>query len=121
MMPRILIRSADPIRTELVRATLAGLEVEVRVASSEELFRRLTEQLVYDLVIVLDAAPFLSGRALFRRVRPRPLRRPEIYVISWQQSEQLVVGLLESGVDQYMTFPLNPVRLRAKVITSLMR
>lgn len=120
-MQRILILSLDPIRTELVRATLSGLDVELRVATSKEAFRRLTEQLVYDLVIVLDAAPFFSGRALFRRVRPRPLRRPKIYVISWQQAEQTVVGLLESGVDQYMTFPLNPVRLRAKVIGDLMR
>lgn len=35
-----------------------------------------------------------------------------VYVVSWLQSEQAVLSLLECGVDQYMAFPLSLQRLR---------
>ena len=39
--------------------------------------------------------------------------------IAWHQSDETVLSLIECGVDQYMTFPLNPARLRSKIIRSL--
>lgn len=120
-MARILILSSDVVRTELVRAVLMGLQAEVRVAEDLAAFYRLTEQLVYDVVLVVGVWPFCCGAEVLRRVRPRPLRRPEVYLLSWHQAEQTVLGMLECGVDQYMTFPLNPGRLRAKVIGVLER
>lgn len=119
--PRILILSDDPIRAEVVRAALTGIGAEIVVASGGEALRRMTERAVYALVILLDTRYLFSGEPLFRRIRPRPLRRPELFVLSWQLAEQTVLGMLECGVDQYMTFPLNLVRLRAKVIGALMR
>ena len=47
-------------------------------------------------------------------VRPAGLRRPLFYVVSWLQSEQAVLSLLECGVDQYMAFPLSLQRLRGQ-------
>ena len=41
------------------------------------------------------------------------------YVVSWQQSEQTVLSLLECGVNQYLTFPVSLQRLRAKVAGDL--
>ena len=74
-----------------------------------------------DLVIVLHVAPFLCGRDVVRGVRPAGLRRPLFYVVSWLQSEQAVLSLLECGVDQYMAFPLSLQRLRGKVSNDLNR
>lgn len=120
-MARILIYSTDRLLAEVVRVALQGLGAEIRSAESCERFERLTSRMVFDLVLVVGVAPFWSGRELFRRVRPRPLRRPEIYVLAWHQADETVLALLESGVDQYMTFPLNLARLRGKVITALER
>jgi DNA-binding response OmpR family regulator len=36
-------------------------------------------------------------------------------VVSWQQAENVVLSLLECGVDQYFTFPICMGRLRNKV------
>ena len=72
-----------------------------------------------DLVIILAIKPFIDGSELIKRIRTNDKRNPPIYVIAWQQSEQIVLSLLECGVDQYMTFPLNPARLRSKIIRSL--
>lgn len=118
-MARILIYSTDVLMAELVRSALYGLGAEIRLAIDRQTFERLAARMVFDLVLVLEAAPFWSGRELFRRIRPRPLRRPEIYVVARHQRDETVLGLLECGVDQYMTFPLNLARLRGKVIRAL--
>ncbi len=67
-----------------------------------------------DLVIILAVKPFIDGSELIRRIRLNDKRKPPIYVIAWQQSEQIVLSLLECGVDQYMTFPICMSRLRGK-------
>ena len=76
---------------------------------------------MYKRQIVLHVAPFLCGRDVVRGVRPAGLRRPLFYVVSWLQSEQAVLSLLECGVDQYMAFPLSLQRLRGKVSNDLNR
>lgn len=120
-VPRILIFSSDDLLAELVCTSLAGLEVEIRLVSDLKSFERLTARQLFDLVIALEVWPFCCGAEVLRRLRPERLRRPAVYVVSWQQSEQTVLGLLECGVDQYMTFPLNLMRLRGKVIGALNR
>lgn len=118
---RILVFGSDVVLTELVVTALSGLGAEVRVAADWSAFERLTSRMVFDLVLLLEVGPVASGRNLFRRVRPHPLRRPEIYVVAHHQGSETVLAMLESGVDQYLTFPLNLSRLRGKVIAALAR
>lgn len=106
---------------DVVRLSLSGLRAEVRSASDAAEMERMCRRILFDVVIVLHVAPFLCGRDVVREVRPVGLRRPLFYVVSWQQSEQTVLSLLECGVDQYMTFPLSLQRLRAKVANDLNR
>ena len=120
-LPRILILSQDDLLAEVVQASLEGIDAEIRRAEDLAAFERLTGRQVFDLVIALHVWPFCCGAEILQRLRPERLPRPAIYVVSWQQSEQTVLGLLEYGVDQYMTFPLNPMRLRGKVIGALYR
>lgn len=118
---RILIFGSDVVLTELVVVALSGLGAELRVAANWPDFERLTARTVFDVVVVLEVAPVRSGRNFFRRIRPRPLRRPEIYVVAWHQAADTVLAMLECGVDQYLSFPLNLSRLRGKVIAALSR
>lgn len=120
-MHRILIVSDEGFLCDLVRLSLWGMHTEVRCASGEDEMRRLCRRVLFDLVIVLQTTPMLNGRDVLRELRPDGLRRPLLYVIAWQQTEQTVLGMLESGVDQYMTFPLSLQRLRAKVANELQR
>ena len=66
-----------------------------------------------DIVIILDIKPFINGEELTSKLRLKR-GKPLIYVVAWQQSEQMVLSLLECGVDQYMTFPICMSRLRGK-------
>ncbi|MBQ5622655.1 MAG: response regulator transcription factor, partial [Alistipes sp.] len=61
--------------------------------------------------------PLINGSDLIRQLKAKVTHQPQIYVISWQLSEQVVLGLLEMGVDQYMTFPISIERLKSKIIT----
>ena len=118
-MPRILIASDDEFARELVRLALAGVDAEVLCAGCGAELERLCARVLFDMVIVLRTAPFFCGRELIGRLRPEGLRRPVVYVLSWQQCEQTVLALLECGVDQYLTFPVSLQRLRAKVVSDL--
>ncbi len=116
MKPRILLLSDHDLRAELVRASLIGLDVELHEAADAWQFERLTARMSYELVILLGVGRLLGGAGWIERLRPQGLHRPQLFVVAWQASEQMVLSLLEGGVDQYMTFPINPIRLRAKVI-----
>ena len=120
-MHRILIVSDDTFLRDLVRLSLAGLGAEVRCVTDASGMRTLCRRMLFDLVIVLHVGVFLGGDDPVRRLRPVGLRRPAVYVLSWQQSEQTVLSLLEAGVDQYMTFPVSLQRLRRKVADELNR
>ncbi len=120
-MHRILIVSDEEFLRNLVRLSLADMQVEVRCAAGTAEMQRICRRVLFDLVIVLQATPFLCGRDVVRELRPQGLRRPLLYVVSWQQAEQTVLSLLECGVDQYLTFPLSLQRLRAKVANELNR
>ncbi|MDE5708774.1 MAG: DNA-binding response regulator [Alistipes sp.] len=118
-MQRVLIASDDEFARELIRLALSGVEAEVRCCGCGAEVERLCGRVLFDLVIVLRTAPFFCGRGLIGRLRPDRLRRPVVYVVSWQQSEQTVLSLLECGVDQYLTFPVSLQRLRSKVVNEL--
>lgn len=106
---------------QLVGYTFADLPVEVHYVATVDEMEQQCRCMPFDLVVVLRTSPFLCGPDLVRRVRPEGMRRPEVYVVSWLQTEQTVLSLLECGVDQYMTFPVNLGRLRSKVTATLNR
>ena len=67
------------------------------------------------MVIILGVRPFINGQEIVSHIRMRGSRHPVIYVIAWQQAEQIVLSLLECGVDQYLTLPISISRLQSKV------
>lgn len=118
-MSRILIVSPEPFLRQLIRFSLAELDAEVYSVEGVEAFERLTRRLAFDVVIFLQTTPFLTGGEWLSRLRPTTLRPPIIYVIAWQQSEEVVLSLLEQGVTQYLSFPISLPRLRVKVARQL--
>lgn len=120
-MRRILIVSNEDFLPRLVGLALADLGAQIYYVCGGDDMERLCRRVLFDLILVLEVAPFLAGRNLVERVRPEGLRRPLVYVVTWQQAEQTVLSLLECGVDQYMTFPVSLARLRGKVLDELNR
>ncbi len=120
-MRRILIVSDDPFSGELIRAALDGLRAEVRCVADMSAMERMCRHAAFDLVVVSGAGGLMASARPLAALRSGGLQRPLVYVVSWLQSEQTVLGLLEEGGDQYLTFPVSLRRLRAKVETGLAR
>ena len=119
MLRRILIVSDDAFVRDVIRSSLNGLGAELHCVTDCAAMCLLCRRITFDLILVLQAAALLCSGNPVRAVRPAGLRRPLVYVLSWQQSEQTVLSLLEAGVDQYMTFPVSLQRLRRKVADAL--
>lgn len=119
-MKRVLILGTDAPMREMVASVLSDADIRVcgagRLADVDDECRRG----MFDLVVMLGAVPFFDGSDVVSRLRPHGIKRPEIFVISWQQSEQTVMSLLECGVNQYMTFPVNMRRFCRKVHDSIL-
>ena len=100
----------DLIACAVDRAGLSAVCVSDAAQAEEDCRRGRFER-----VVVIGCATFADGRVPVERLRPRGARRPEIYVLSWHHSEHAVLSLLECGVNQYMTFPVNLRRLCRKL------
>lgn len=96
-------------------AALEDLEVRLYSERSLERAAEACRSGRYDLVLLLMAGELLCRCRGVETIRPRGLKRPRVYVLSWQQSEQIVLSLLEQGVDQYLTLPISLERLRNKI------
>lgn len=114
---KIVIYSRCSAAATLVAEVVGYGSANVICCTSPEQTIATCTQQQPDLVIVLAIKPFIDGSELIKRIRVGNHRYPPIYVIAWQQSEQIVLSLLECGVDQYMTFPICMSRLRRKSLT----
>ena len=119
IMKRVLIAGSEKILREMIVAILADIPVEIRTVDSVDIIQSECRHGCFDLVIMLDLAPFFDGTKPIELLRPKRLRRPEIFVIAWQHSEQAVLSLLECGVSQYITLPINIRRVRDKIHETL--
>ena len=120
MAKTIIIYSPQAEARALIGAIVADLGAQVVGVESAERLLCLASELRPSLIIMLDIAPLRNGRNIASRLRKawqeqgtQP-RRTAIFVVTWQQSEQCVLSLLESGIDQYLTFPISIERLRHK-------
>ena len=120
MAKTIIIYSPQAEARALIGAIVADLGAQVVGVESAERLLLLASELRPSLIIMLDIAPLRNGRNIASRLRKawqeqgtQP-RRTAIFVVTWQQSEQCVLSLLESGIDQYLTFPISIERLRHK-------
>lgn len=120
VMRRIAVISSDKLLERLVVLALqssaagSGARVEVVPIPADSDFKTAVAGCY--AVVVLGAARLISGRLPIAELHRQSALRPQIYVVSWQIGEQTVLGLLESGIDQYMTFPLSLRRLCFKLL-----
>ncbi len=104
------------------RAFVGGIFADMATVTEAASVRQLLDKCIhepFDCIITDDAAPFVDGRMLARRIREccrTDRTRPRIFVLSFEAEAQGTVALLEAGADECMSLPLDIARLRAKVI-----
>jgi len=100
-----------------------GLEQNGHIVASAENGRQAMEMLragSYDLVLLDIEMPEMNGFQVLEALLQDPVLR-ELPVIMTSASDELdrVVKCIEMGAEDYLTKPLNPILLRARVNASL--
>ena len=114
-MQKIIIYSSSLCMQALLEGLLYDCGAEVCVATSRQnLFERCAAER-FDKVVVGDISLFVEGCDTVERLRLCGVREPQILVFAPDITEECVVSLLESGVNQYVSLPAAPTRLRRKV------
>lgn len=115
-MARLLLAEDEPVLRMLILDTLEdeGHEIEVAV-DGEEALGKITEK-DFDLVILDNMMPKLTGTEVILRLRAMPQRAgTRVLMLSAknQQSEQ--ESVLAAGADGFMSKPFSPMELLDKV------
>ncbi len=114
-MKKVLLGFAEPLAAECVRVVLLHSGAELCVARGER--DMVSEALSgrYALILTGFIAPFLCGGDLVHRLAECSGSRPAVFVLSHLRVESNLLSLYESGIDQFVSFPCSPRRLRLKV------
>lgn len=117
-MKRVLMVEDEADFQAIVRRILepAGFQVD-GAGSAEEAWERLEKQGSADLFIVDWNLPGQSGIDFSRRVRAdaRFGRVPLVLLTVRNLPEEQIAGLRDSGADLYVTKPIDPEELLARV------
>ncbi|MFI3317531.1 MAG: response regulator [Rikenellaceae bacterium] len=114
-MTHLLLVSNDPLRAKVISMALQADQVDVQCIDTSECIINHCQAHHTDLVIFLTLSPYFSSMNIIEQLKRQLDYMPRVYAISHSHSQATILSLLECGVDQYMTFPLNLYRLRDKV------
>ncbi|MFD1009127.1 diguanylate cyclase domain-containing protein [Oceanisphaera ostreae] len=116
---RILIVDDQPVNIRVLHQVFRG-EFEVLMATSGEQAISLCQELRPDIVLLDVVMPGLSGHDVCRRLKADPDTRdiPVIFVTSQNQDGDEALGF-EIGAVDFITKPINPIIVSARVRTHL--
>jgi PleD family two-component response regulator len=119
---RVLVVDDDPIIRELVRETLEGERFQVLEAGDGAEGMRLCSEQKPDLVILDVMMPGQDGLEVLKKLREDTFTShiPIILLTAKGMVEDKVRGI-ETGADDYITKPFDPLELEARVIMHIRR
>jgi two-component system alkaline phosphatase synthesis response regulator PhoP len=119
---RVLVADDDPKILFFVETTLATDGLDVVTASSGAEAIRVATQERPDLVIVDVTMPGVDGHEVTRTLRGQPETKSiPIIMLTAHLEEEVAAKGFAGGADDYVTKPVSPALLRARVQTWLLR
>lgn len=115
-MRKIVIYSQHAEVRALIRGLLSDIEAYFVPASSREELFHICQTTKCDLILTDDVRMFMNGSDAITQIRQGGYL-PQIFVLSYDLSEDTITALLEEGVNQFITLPVAPERLCSKVAT----
>lgn len=118
--PVVLAVDDSPVDLELMTSYLGSRDLRVETAAGGEEAIRRAEALQPSLILLDVLMPGMTGFDTCRRLKTRPHLReiPVIFVTDLSDAQNKVRGFEAGGVD-FVTKPIEPNELRARVNTQL--
>ncbi len=116
MGERILIAEDDPFNRDILarRVQRFGYQIET-ACNGLEAWEKLQSE-AFDLVLLDMVMPEMEGYEVLQRMRADSrLHLIPVLMISGMDQESSIVRCIETGADDYLTKPLNPVFLKARI------
>jgi CheY-like chemotaxis protein len=113
---KLLIAEDDAMSRRLMQAVLEDLQLDVITADDGDEALEVIEHDAPAIILLDWMLPGVSGIEICRKVRQRNLReRPYIVMVTFRDQDEDVVAAFEAGADDYVTKPLNPRQLHARL------
>ncbi len=111
---KILAVDDDAVVRKILEVRLLAKKHEVHLADNGEDAVTMAGELSPDLIICDVMMPGLDGYRVCATLREMDIQTPFLFLTSRDASEDKVKGL-ESGADDYLTKPFDPIELEAKL------
>lgn len=118
---KLLVVEDDPILQQALLRLLGHWGYAAEAAASAAAALAWLEQEFFDLVLLDLGLPDTDGLALCRSLRRRALHQPLVLMLTARDSSASKVAGLESGADDYVVKPFEPMVLRARLQALLRR
>ncbi|WP_421998537.1 PP2C family protein-serine/threonine phosphatase [Roseovarius confluentis] len=113
---RVLVVDDSRLQRRIITAALSRLGLDVAEAGSGTEALAICEAVPPDLVISDWMMPGMNGLELCRAFRALPREDYGYFILVTSKSEKEEVALgLEAGADDFLTKPINPGELRARI------
>jgi len=115
-LPRLLVADDHAANRRLLRRMLEHSEYTVDEAKNGQHTLDLLREESYDLVLLDLMMPILSGYDVLTQMKEDPLlAKIPVVVVSALDDLGMVARCIERGAEDYLTKPIDPVILRARV------
>jgi two-component system NtrC family sensor kinase len=112
----ILVADDDPANRQTLAGLLNLLGHRVTVAENGRHALTFLHQTPFDLVLLDVVMPYMDGISALKKIKSDPsLREMPVIMVSGLDEVASVVRCLEAGAEDYLTKPLDPVILTARI------
>lgn len=118
--PRVLVVDDDPLNVDLLEQELEPLGFEIMTAANGKEAVESAARHRPDMILLDVMMPVMDGYVACREIKTAPETRliPVIMVTALGAVEERVKGL-DAGADDFLTKPVDPRELRARIRSSL--
>ncbi|HSF92910.1 MAG TPA: response regulator [Paracoccaceae bacterium] len=112
----ILVVDDDPANRELLTRRLERGGYVAVTADSGQAALDLLEERPFDLILLDQMMPGLSGMETLQAIKKSPVRRNiPVIMLSAADDQSIVIQCMLSGAEDYVAKPFNPVLLTARI------
>lgn len=116
---KVLIADEDPVVRQLLETVARGTGYDVISVVSGPAAIEVLARHPFDLVILDWQMPGLNGLEVCLKLREMPNNEHAfVIMLTSRDSTADLLGALESGVDDYITKPVSPDRLTARLVVA---